>query len=110
MGKKLIIYVQFFLYYFKKWIWGKKNSQFFIKKKLIACANIYKKIDSYFLWENKITKSKEVVLIGKTIKKNQNKLVKEVKKIHSYKVPCIIFSNISSGNKKFLNWIKLSVK
>ena len=89
---------------------AKKIVNSLLKKKLIACANIYKKIDSYFLWENKITKSKEVVLIGKTIKKNQNKLVKEVKKIHSYKVPCIIFSNISSGNKKFLNWIKLSVK
>ena len=89
---------------------AKKIVNSLLKKKLIACANIYKKIDSYFLWENKITKSKEVVLIGKTIKKNQNKLVKEVKKIHSYKVPCIIFSNISSGNKKFLNWIKSSVK
>ena len=89
---------------------AKKIVNSLLKKKLIACANIYKKIDSYFLWKNKITKSKEVVLIGKTIKENQNKLVKEVKKIHSYKVPCIIFSNISSGNKKFLNWIKSSVK
>ena len=29
-----------------------------LKKKLVACINIYKNIDSYFLWKNKIAKSK----------------------------------------------------
>jgi periplasmic divalent cation tolerance protein len=81
-----------------------------LKKKLVACINIYKNIDSYFLWKNKIAKSKEVVLMGKTTKKNHNKIIKEVRKLHSYEVPCVIFSTISSGNEDFLKWIKNSIK
>ena len=43
--------------------------------------------------------------MGKTTKKQQTRIVSEVKKIHSYDVPCIIFSKISSGNKEFLKWV-----
>ncbi len=51
-----------------------------LKRKLVACINIYKNIDSYFLWKNKITSSKEVVLMGKTVQKNQSKIIQDVKK------------------------------
>ena len=84
---------------------AKKISSVLVKKKLIACANIFSNIQSVFLWKNKINFSKEVVIMGKTTKKLHNKIISEVKKIHSYEVPCIIFSKISSGNKDFLNWI-----
>jgi len=46
-----------------------------------------------FFWppkENKIDESKEVVLIAKTTKKHYSDLELEVKKIHTYDVPCII--------------------
>ena len=80
-----------------------------LKKKLVACINIYKNIDSYFLWKNKIAKSKEVVLMGKTTKKNHNKIIKVVRKLHSYEVPCVIFFDIKNGNTDFLKWIIKSV-
>tara|TARA_B100001250_G_C19341971_1_gene589469 strand:- start:320 stop:634 length:315 start_codon:yes stop_codon:yes gene_type:complete len=89
---------------------AKKIMKSLLKRKLVACINIYKNIDSYFLWKNKLTSSKEVVLMGKTVQKNQNKIIQDVKKNHSYDVPCIVFSKISSGNKDFLNWIKKSSK
>ena len=81
-----------------------------LKKNLVACVNIYKNIDSFFMWKNKINRSKEVVLMGKTIKKNRNLIIKQIKKNHSYDVPCVIFSNISSGNKDFLSWVKKTLK
>ena len=77
---------------------------------MIACANIFNNIQSVFLWKNKVNFSKEVIIMGKTTKKRQAKIISEVKKIHSYDMPCIVFSKISSGNKEFLKWISNSTR
>ena len=89
---------------------AKKIATILVKKKLVACANIFNNIQSFFLWKNNVNNSNEVVIMGKTLQKNQPKVISEVKKIHSYDIPCIVFYKISSGNKEFLNWINKSVK
>ena len=82
-----------------------------VKKDLVACANIIPNIKSYFKWNNKkINALKESILIGKTVKKNINKIILYVKKISSYDCPCIVFVDIENGNKEFLSWIKSSTK
>ena len=82
-----------------------------VKKDLVACANIIPNIKSYFKWKKKkINALKESILIGKTVKKNINKITLYVKKISSYDCPFIVFVNIENGNKEFLNWIKSSTK
>jgi periplasmic divalent cation tolerance protein len=82
-----------------------------VKKDLVACANIIPNIKSYFKWNNKkINALNENILIGKTVKKNINKITLYVKKISSYDCPCIVFVDIENGNKEFLNWIKSSTK
>ncbi len=82
-----------------------------VKKDLVACANIIPNIKSYFKWNNKkVNIIKESVLIGKTVKKNINKIILYVKKISSYDCPCIVFVDIENGNKEFLSWIKSSTK
>lgn len=82
-----------------------------VKKDLVACANIIPNIKSYFKWNNKkVNIVKESVLIGKTVKKNINKIILYVKKISSYDCPCVVFVDIKNGNKDFLSWIKSSTK
>jgi periplasmic divalent cation tolerance protein len=87
---------------------AKKIANHLIKTKLIACANIIPSVHSIFLWKGKTSKSKESVIIGKTKKKLISKIIQSVKNIHSYDVPCIVFMNITDGNKPFLNWINSS--
>ena len=89
---------------------AKKISSVLVKKKMIACANIFTNIQSVFSWKNKVNFSKEVVIMGKTTKKLQTKIISEVNNLHSYDVPCIIFFKISSGNKDFLKWISNSTR
>ena len=89
---------------------AKKIVTILVKKKLVACANIFNNIQSFFLWKNKVNNSNETVIMGKTLQKNQLKIISEVKKKHSYDIPCIVFYKISSGNNEFLNWINKSVK
>ena len=82
-----------------------------VKKDLVACANIIPGVKSYFKWnKKKINIIKESILIGKTVKKNMNKIISHVKKISSYECPCIVFADIKNGNKDFLSWIKSSTK
>jgi len=87
---------------------AEKIAKILLKKRLIACANIFE-IESFYWWQRKIEKAKEFVLIGKTIKKNYSKIKKEVEKIHPYEIPCILKIK-TEANERYLNWLKNEVK
>lgn len=86
-----------------------KITTYLIENKFVSCVNVIPKIKSTYWWENKIYKKDEFLLICKSTKSNFAKIVKEVKKIHPYKVPEIICFDIKDGNKDYLNWIKENV-
>jgi len=84
---------------------AKKIGTALVREKLAACVNILDKIESIYFWENKLCEDREAVLIAKTIDLRLNRLVKRVKELHTYKVPCIVALPIRGGNKDFLKWI-----
>jgi len=84
---------------------AKKIGLYLVKKKLAACCNIFP-IESIYWWQDKIINDKEAVLIVKTLKKNFQKIEKEVKRLHSYKVPCILEIPIKRGGLEYLNWLE----
>jgi len=86
----------------------RKIARHLLKKKLIACANIFP-INSLYWWKSEIADKKEFVLIAKTIKGNFEKVKKEVEKIHPYVIPCIIRIPVSS-NEKYYNWLAEVIK
>lgn len=67
-----------------------------LDKKLIACAN-YFAIDSMYAWKNKLTKEKEIVLIGKTTNSKYKEAKKIIEEHHSYKIPCILKIPVSAN-------------
>ncbi len=83
---------------------ARKIARRLLKKKLIACANIFP-TESLYDWKGKVVDEKEFVLIAKTLNKNFEKIKKEVEKIHSYSVPCITKIPVES-NSKYFKWIK----
>lgn len=87
---------------------AEKIAQHLLNKRLVACANIFP-INSMYWWKNKIEKSKEYVLILKTDKKKWEKIKGEIKRIHSYTVPCIIKINVDA-NKEYKNWLESVTK
>lgn len=87
---------------------AKKISISLLQMRLIACSNFFP-INSLYWWNGKIQASKESVIILKTKKQNFNKIKEEVKKIHSYKIPCISLID-SKSNEEFENWVNNEIK
>lgn len=86
---------------------AEKISLDLLKKRLIACANIFP-IKSMYWWKGKIERSNEYVIIAKTNNKNFKKLEKEVKKVHSYEIQCILRIN-STANKEYEEWLNKEI-
>lgn len=84
-------------------------SQTLVEKKLAACCNITKNIKSIFHWKGEICTEQECLLFIKSMRKNLNDIIHEVKNLHSYEVPEIIAIPIIDGSKDYLNWIKNEV-
>ena len=87
---------------------AERISKVLLDARLIACANIIRGVDSRFWWKGKKEKAKECLIIAKTRKALFNKLIKVVKKEHSYEVPEIIAMPIISGHKLYLDWVASS--
>jgi periplasmic divalent cation tolerance protein len=80
-----------------------------VKEKLAACINFFP-IESVYRWKGKIVKDKEIAIIVKTRAGLVDKIIKKVKELHSYTVPCIISIPLEKGYSEFLKWIDNSTK
>ncbi len=80
-------------------------AELLLKRRLIACANIYQNINSLYWWQGEIQKDKEVILICKSKSEFFNKISELVTQNHPYSCPCIISIPISDGYLAFLKWI-----
>jgi periplasmic divalent cation tolerance protein len=89
---------------------GRKITQELLKKKLVACVNILKNVESLFWWEAKIDQTKEILLIIKSRKSKLIQITNVIKSLHSYTVPEVIALPIVGGNKDYLRWIDESLR
>ena len=85
-----------------------KISKHLLDKRLIACSNMHP-IRSMYFWEGKIQDDKEFVIIAKTKEKNYKAIKEEVKKMHSYDVPCILKID-AEANESYEKWVNEEVK
>ena len=87
---------------------AKKISMYLLKKRLIACANIFP-IKSLYWWNNKIINDNENIIIAKTTNKNFKKVEQDVKRLHSYEIPCILKID-AKVNKDYETWVNKEMK
>ena len=89
---------------------AQKISKELVEEGLAACVNIIEKVDSIYRWKNKIVSEKEVMVIIKTLKLNQQKLKKFISNKHPYDNPELIIISIDDGLKEYLDWIAKDIK
>jgi len=89
---------------------AEKISQALLEEKLIACANIVSPIASCFLWQGKIDKAEECLIIMKSRTDLFAQLLQQVKMLHSYEVPEILALPIVLGSADYLAWMQNVLK
>lgn len=88
---------------------AKKIGRALVEEKLAACVNIHP-IKSIYRWEGEIVEESEMAMFVKTKAELVNEVIKRVKELHSYGVPCIVSLPIEKGYPDYLKWIKDSTK
>ncbi len=76
-----------------------------LSARLIACANLVRKIESLYWWRGKIESGAEVLLILKTTKSKLAQLEKLVLAKHPYDTPEFIVLPVSAGSQRYLDWL-----
>jgi periplasmic divalent cation tolerance protein len=79
-------------------------------KRLAACVNIIlSPVESFYIWNRKLERAREYLLVIKTTAKRLADLESEVQRLHSYDVPEFITLPIAEGSSGYLSWLNQSV-
>ena len=89
---------------------AKKIGAAIVKARLAACANIIDNMESIYWWEGKMEEEHEAVLLLKTREELADKVIAEVRSMHSYDVPCIVAWPIVKANPEYLKWIEAETR
>ncbi len=87
---------------------AKKIADALLGSRLIACANIMKS-SSLYRWGAKRRAGTEYVIFAKTSKRKAKAAKKAVKRLHSYKIPCILSLPVKA-NRAYETWAGKEVK
>lgn len=84
---------------------GENIAESLVNNHLAACVNIIPSVKSVFFWDGKTDKVSEVLLIAKSKRQLLEKIISQVKTLHSYTVPEIIALPLIGGAEDYLQWI-----
>jgi periplasmic divalent cation tolerance protein len=76
-----------------------------VEKQLAACVQIVSEIRSLYRWEGRVCDESEILFIAKTTRALFDDLSAEVRRLHSYRVPEIVFVPIAAADHAYVRWI-----
>lgn len=76
-----------------------------IESRLGACVNILPEMTSFYEWDGELVEEGEVVMLVKTTKERQEKLVAFICETHSYDEPAVIVLPVVGGSAGYLSWV-----
>ncbi len=83
-----------------------------VTERLAACVNVVgaqSPVQSFYIWEEKLQKDSEILLIIKTVNAQLNALEARILALHSYTTPEFIVLPIRGGSADYLSWLANSV-
>jgi periplasmic divalent cation tolerance protein len=89
---------------------AEKISRALLDKKLCACVNLVKEIDSFFWWQGKVDNECEILMLIKTKTSLFDELKEAVLKLHPYEVPEVVGVNLTHLNQDYADWLAQETK
>lgn len=89
---------------------AERIARYVVTKKLAACVNMIPGVISFFHWEKRLCREREVLLIMKTVSSKIKRLESGLKNVHSYQVPEFIVLHVDGGAKPYLDWLSRGVR
>jgi periplasmic divalent cation tolerance protein len=89
---------------------ARKLAKACVESRAAACVNIIPRLESHYWWQGKVERGNELLLLIKTTTGRLAALEKCVLANHPYDTPEFVVLPISSGNRRYLDWISQSVK
>ncbi len=83
---------------------AKNLGKILLSKKLAACIQ-FVKVESCYIWEEKIQNDREILVRIKTKNSLYSQIEKTIKESHSYKIPQIFSIQINQGSTAYFSWI-----
>lgn len=84
-------------------------TQTVLTARLAACVNLVTHLESHYWWKGSIESSTEVLMTFKTTRARLAALKQCVLTHHPYDTPEFLVLPISSGSKRYLEWVSASV-
>jgi len=81
-----------------------------LRARLIACANLMPRIESHYWWRGRIEAGAEVLLVMKTTTPRLAALEELILGRHPYETPEFVVLPITRGSRRYLDWVRDSVK
>lgn len=81
-----------------------------LEARLIACANLVGPLVSRYLWEGRVERAEEVLLVLKTRRDLVPELTARLSEWHPYDVPEVLELPVRSGLDAYLAWIDSSCR
>ncbi len=76
-----------------------------LEKQVAACITISAPVTSLYMWQEKLQKEREVMLIIKSTQESYPALETCLKSEHPYELPEIIAVSVEKGLPAYLNWL-----
>ncbi|MDH5229018.1 MAG: divalent-cation tolerance protein CutA [Gammaproteobacteria bacterium] len=80
-----------------------------VSQSMAACVNIMPGLSSTYLWQGKIERASEVLLLIKTHVTKYQDLQQTLEQLHPYELPEIIAVPLARGLTPYLDWIATSI-
>lgn len=84
---------------------AKRIANNLVKRKLVACANLFP-CQSIYLWRGQTEEASEVAAIFKTVEEKCEIILAEIKEQSSYESPTIFVSKIDQLSSETSDWLR----
>jgi periplasmic divalent cation tolerance protein len=88
---------------------GRTLTRSILSAHLAACVNLVPGLESHYWWQNKLERSREVLMLIKTTRRHLKGLERLILQKHPYDTPEIVAVPLGRGNSRYLKWLSANV-